>query len=1140
MCGPAEDHGVIDERLLTDPTRCPACTAHLVPGRPDCPECRVALRGPLPEQVWTASVAAATALDRRARLVEQLRATARVPAGAPALISPPAPAAPATAPSPFQPPVAAPPPAPRAPKPEWTRARVQNVLLSLGVLLLAVAALVFLAVSWNLLGVWGRGAVMAAATVAAGAGAVVAARRGLRATGEAVAVLTVALALVDVVAVRLVDLLGAADAATLRYAAVGIAVVAGLAAAAGAVSARLLDRPLAGWTWSAVLLAQPPLLLLGADAAGRSDTPFLPLAVATTMLVLLDAGTAVLLAARGGRAAHPAAVLGALAAGFAVPALALDVVAGLDDALPVAAGAGLLLGLAAVAAGGTAAALRGLVPHKLAVVPAGAAAVPVWAAAAVVAIRVAPEGWAAPTLAAATVALLLAAGLLKPAPASTADVEGWRRAPSAVLLAGAGAVGLATVPALALTVLGPFSWVGAVWEGSTGTLARETLVAGGGSTGVLDAGWALPVTVLLLAAAAVVGLHALRAPAAVRAGVLPAALVLAVPGLAPAAGLSLAWALVLDVALAVAVLATAALTGVVPALRRPDVVPPAALAAAGAFLLARATAWSLADQPATLLVVAVALAVAVAGTLLVRATAVRAGTAALAAALACGEAAAVAAALGHPGPVVGAALAVTAAVLAAAALLVPLGAADSQVRTVATAVAATAGAGWLVGAVVAAGGLPDLHGPALTALVAGALAAGVAAATLPPAPAVAASGAGAGALGLLAVVVATGWRGGSALQSAAAAGTAAVLLAALALLGPEPGRRAAALRPALLGVGVAGWAVALLAALSDDAGAGHASSAQLSSSELVLLLALGLVATGLGLAAPADVVVAVPVERARAAAAGAVPVLAVALAVAAGDLSNPTSGWPQQRSLLLGVVVAAVLAPVGTWLLPRAGRPGLPTEAAAAVAGVLALVATAADPHTLWIALLAAGVGASAVAAHPQRRRLAPLAVLALLASSWVRLALAGVTAPEAYTVPAAVLLLAAGELGRRHAGADGQSAATSWRSYGPGLALGLLPSLLAAVSVGGGWRLLLLGTAALVVLLLGARGRLQAPVVLGGGVLAVLAVDLVFPYIVAGFALSPWLPLGLAGALLLFVGATYDRRRRDVQRAVHALSALR
>ncbi|HEU4675376.1 MAG TPA: hypothetical protein VFS29_05280, partial [Motilibacteraceae bacterium] len=826
---------------------------------------------------------------------------------------------------------------------------------------------------------------------------------------------------------------------------------------------------------------------------------------------------------RRGHAARPAALLGALAAGFAVPALALDVVVGLDDQLPVIAGAALLLGLAGVAAGGAVAALRGPAPRGLAAVLSGAAAAPVWAAAAVAAIRLAPEGWGAPVLAAATLALLLAASLLGPV---EVDAEGWRRAPSAVLLAGAGALGLVLVPALVVTVLGPFGWAGAVWEGSTGTAAGQMLLAGG-DAGTVDTGWALPVTVLLLAAAAAVGLRALRAPGAVRAAVLPAALALTLPCLAPAAGLTLAWALVLDVALALAVLAAAALGRVAPALRRPDVVPPAALAAAGAFLLARATAWSLADQPATLLVVAVALAVAVVGTLLVQGP-VRAGTAGVAATLAMGESAAVAAALGHPAAVVGAALAVTGAVIATAALLWTL-VASEQVRAIgpspSDATALTAGVGWLVGLLVAAGGLQEVHGPVLTALVAGALAAAVAAATLRPAPAVAASGAAAGTLSLLAVVVGTGWRGGSALQSAAAAGTAAALLALGALLGPEPGRRAAALRPALLGVGVAGWVVALLEALSADV------DGLAASPELVLLLAVGLAATGVALAAPASLVVAVPAGRAWPAAAAAVPALAVALAVAAGDLS----GRDQTRSLLLGVVVAAVLTPAGTWLLPRAARPGVPAEVAAAAAGALALIGTAADAHTLWVALLAAGVGTSAVAAHPERRRLVPVAALALLASSWVRLALAGVTAPEAYTVPAAVLLLAAGELGRRHAPATG-----SWRAYGPGLALGLLPALLAAVTLDGGWRLLLLGAAALVVLLLGARGRLQAPAVLGGGVLAVLAVDLVLPYVVAGFALSPWIPLGLAGALLLFVGATYERRRRDLQRAVHALSALR
>ena len=102
---------------------------------------------------------------------------------------------------------AGPPPAtatttPVRPAPEWTRRKVQNLLLSLGVGLLAVAAVIFLVVSWSVLGIGGRAAVMAGCTVLAGGGAALASRRGLGSTAEAVSLLTVGLGLLDGVGAR--------------------------------------------------------------------------------------------------------------------------------------------------------------------------------------------------------------------------------------------------------------------------------------------------------------------------------------------------------------------------------------------------------------------------------------------------------------------------------------------------------------------------------------------------------------------------------------------------------------------------------------------------------------------------------------------------------------------------------------------------------------------------------------------------------------------------------------------------------------------------------------------------------------------------------------------------------------------------
>jgi cell division protein FtsW (lipid II flippase) len=215
-------------------------------------------------------------------------------------------------------------------------------------------------------------------------------------------------------------------------------------------------------------------------------------------------------------------------------------------------------------------------------------------------------------------------------------------------------------------------------------------------------------------------------------------------------------------------------------------------------------------------------------------------------------------------------------------------------------------------------------------------------------------------------------------------------------------------------------------------------------------------------------------------------------------------------------------------LLDRGRRPG--AEAAAALAGLVALGCAAADVG--WLSWTLAGLGATALATalHPDRRRVAALGALLLAASSWVRLADAGVQAPEPYVLPIAAFVLGVGHLRRRS-----DPTASSW-AYAPGLSLALVPSLLFSLEEETLTRSLLVGLAALVVVLLGARGRLQAPLVVGALVLGAVAVDLVGPY---AAALPRWLSLGAAGALLLVVGATYEQRRRDLERLRARYDAL-
>ncbi|MFG2877282.1 SCO7613 C-terminal domain-containing membrane protein [Streptomyces sp. NPDC048337] len=274
-----------------------------------------------------------------------------------------------------------------------------------------------------------------------------------------------------------------------------------------------------------------------------------------------------------------------------------------------------------------------------------------------------------------------------------------------------------------------------------------------------------------------------------------------------------------------------------------------------------------------------------------------------------------------------------------------------------------------------------------------------------------------------------------------------------------------------------------------------------------------------------------PVRSAAAVCAVGYATAVLAAAGAAADLAVVWWALPV-------LAVPAAVAGLG----PRLGGVRVPAEIAAAGSGLLAAALSAGRTGTLALVLALAGVICAGAAVREDRRTPAGWAAGALfVAATWVRLADFGVTAPEAYTLPVTVPALAVGLMRRRR-----DPGASSWTAYGPGLSATLLPSILAVL--GGSpagtanWlRPLLLGLAALAVTLAGARGRLQAPLVLGGAALAAVALHELAPYVVqvAG-ALPRWVPPALAGLLLLAVGATYEKRLRDARRLRDALGRLR
>ncbi|WP_255362152.1 SCO7613 C-terminal domain-containing membrane protein [Blastococcus aurantiacus] len=160
------------------------------------------------------------------------------------------------------PPPPAPPPLPSLPPPTprpVRRLSPQQVLLGLGALLVVAAGITFVAVGWTRFGiVFQAGAMLTATALAAGFSSW-SARRGLRATEEALAAAAAALLVIDLFAARALGLFALEDVPLRHWSAICCTVVVLVALSLGR-----LTRTTAMWPLTALLAAQPlPFLLLG-------------------------------------------------------------------------------------------------------------------------------------------------------------------------------------------------------------------------------------------------------------------------------------------------------------------------------------------------------------------------------------------------------------------------------------------------------------------------------------------------------------------------------------------------------------------------------------------------------------------------------------------------------------------------------------------------------------------------------------------------------------------------------------------------------------------------------------------------------------------------------------------------------------
>jgi hypothetical protein len=265
------------------------------------------------------------------------------------------------------------------------------------------------------------------------------------------------------------------------------------------------------------------------------------------------------------------------------------------------------------------------------------------------------------------------------------------------------------------------------------------------------------------------------------------------------------------------------------------------------------------------------------------------------------------------------------------------------------------------------------------------------------------------------------------------------------------------------------------------------------------------------------------------AAVGAATVLAV-LAGLAAELAAYRGGFG-----VLGVAALALL--LGVLLGARRPVESVAVQAAAHGAAVTALLLALPAPRyaaavcTLWGVAL--GLRAMWPGERGERRRILVVAAASVqLLGWWLLLAAGQVAVIEAYTVPAGAVALLAGWLASR-----GRPGLSSWLTHGPALAAVFLPSL-ASVLVQDGQpvRRLLLGTGALVVVLAGAAARRQAPVLVAGGVLVLVALH---ELLLVWDLLPRWIPLAAGGLLLVGLAMTLERRRRDMARMRAAVTRM-
>ena len=162
---------------------------------------------------------------------------------------------------------------------------------------------------------------------------------------------------------------------------------------------------------------------------------------------------------------------------------------------------------------------------------------------------------------------------------------------------------------------------------------------------------------------------------------------------------------------------------------------------------------------------------------------------------------------------------------------------------------------------------------------------------------------------------------------------------------------------------------------------------------------------------------------------------------------------------------------------------------------------------------------------------------VALAVASWLVASALGALQPlEWATVPIAVALLATSGVHLLRT-----PEARSWAWLSPGILVLIVPSLLASFVDEPIWRLVGVGVACVAAIVAGALLRLQAPLVLGAVLVLVHGLRTFAPQLVAVYQLTEWWVWAVVGgAIIFFIGFTFEKRKRDFQNTATKIAALR